>query len=126
MYGEVRELLPPDAPKPLGKPVVTTSYVDANLYHDLITDQIIDLRTSLRYLGVPLLKQSKTFLSDDSRDTPSYLFGDNKSAITSATIPHSSLNKRHNALSYHKVREAVAAKILAFVHIDGKAIHLMC
>ena len=37
MYGEVRELIPPDAPKPLGKPVATTSYVEANLYHDLIT-----------------------------------------------------------------------------------------
>jgi len=99
----------------------TATYGSEFVAARIATDQIIDLRTSLRYLGVPLVKQSKTFLSDDSRDTPSYLFGDNKSVITSATIPHSSLNKRHNALSYHKVREAVAAKILAFVHIDGKA-----
>jgi hypothetical protein len=26
----------------------------------------------------------------------------------------------HNALSYHRVREAIAAKIIKFFHIDGK------
>ena len=31
VYGNVKELLPTDAPEPLGKPVLTTTYVDANL-----------------------------------------------------------------------------------------------
>ena len=148
VYGNVKELLPDDAPKPLGNPVVTTTYIDANLYHDFITgravtgalhlvngtpgdwfskrqatvetatygsefvaahiavEQIIDLRNTLRYLGVPV--QGK-----------SMLFGDNESVVTSSTLPHSGLNKRHNALSYHKVREAIAAGIVKFVHIDG-------
>ena len=35
VYGNVTELLPTDAPKPLGNPVVTITYEDANLYHDL-------------------------------------------------------------------------------------------
>ena len=48
------------------------------------------------------------------------MFGDNKSVVTSSTMPHSKLNKRHNALSYHRVREAIAAKIIDFLHIDGK------
>jgi hypothetical protein len=48
------------------------------------------------------------------------MFGDNKSVITSSTIPHSNLNKRHNALSYHRVREAISANILYLIHIDGK------
>ena len=43
-----------------------------------------------------------------------YMFGDNKSVVTSSTIPQSILNKRHNMLSYHRVREAIAAKILEF------------
>ena len=47
------------------------------------------------------------------------MFGDNQSVITSSTIPHSSLAKRHNALAYHRVREAIASKILKFFHIDG-------
>ena len=55
----------------------------------IATEQIIDLQTMLRYFGVPIKE--------------SYMFGDNKSVITSSTIPHSSLNKRHNALSYHRV-----------------------
>jgi hypothetical protein len=33
--GEVREVLPKDAPEPLGKPVTTTTCVDANLHHDI-------------------------------------------------------------------------------------------
>ena len=48
------------------------------------------------------------------------MFGDNQSVITSSTIPHSNLNKRHNALSYHRVREAISAKVMYFIHIDGK------
>ena len=149
VYGEVEELIPRDIPKALGKPVTLTTYVDANLYHDLITgravtgilhlinktplewyskkqatvetatygsefvaaristDQIIDLRTTLRYLGVPIRGKS-------------FLFGDNQSVITNSTIPHSTLKKRHNALSYHRVREAISANILCFNKIDGK------
>ena len=39
--------------------------------------------------------------------------------IDSATIPHSKLHKRHTALSYHRVREAIAAKFIHLHHIDG-------
>jgi len=37
-----------------------------------------------------------------------------------STLPQSALNKRHNALSYHRVREAVAAKVMYFLHISGQ------
>ena len=47
-----------------------------------------------------------------SVDGPAWVFGDNASVITSSTIPQSTLNKRHNALSYHRVRESIAAKTL--------------
>ena len=67
---------------------------------------MIDIRLSLRYLGVPVKEKT-------------YMFGDNQSVITSSTIPQSALNKRHNALSYHRVREAIAAGIMRFVHIMG-------
>jgi Reverse transcriptase (RNA-dependent DNA polymerase) len=148
VYGNVKEQVPYDAPEPLGKEVVTTTYEDANLYHDMLTgravtgvlhllngtpidwyskrqdtvetatygaefvaariatEQIIDLRTTLRYLGVPIKGRA-------------YMFGDNKSVITSSTLPHSRLSKRHNALSYHRVREAIVAGVMRFFHIDG-------
>ena len=41
VYGEVQELLPDDAPPPLGKRVVLTTYVDANLYHDVVTGRAV-------------------------------------------------------------------------------------
>jgi hypothetical protein len=47
------------------------------------------------------------------------MFGDNQSVVTSATIPHLTLGKRWNALSYHRVREAIAAGWLRFEHISG-------
>jgi Reverse transcriptase (RNA-dependent DNA polymerase) len=149
VYGRVQEVVPVDTPEPLGNSVVLTHYTDANLMHDLTTgravtgvlhfinntpidwyskrqatvetatygaefvaariatDQIIDLRLTLRYLGVPISGKS-------------HLFGDSASVIASSAIPHSSQKKRHNALSYHRVREAIAAKILYFHKIDGK------
>ena len=46
--------------------------------------------------------------------TKAYMFGYKNSVVTSSTIPQSILNKRHNMLSYHRLREAIAAKILVF------------
>ena len=148
IYGGVVEEIPKDAPEPLGKSVTTTTFLDANLLHDLITgrsvtavlhffnltpgdwyskrqatvenatygsefaaaktatEQIIDIRQTLRYLGVPIKSKA-------------YMFGDNKSAVTNSTAPHSLLSKRHNILSYHRVREAIAAKILLFHWCDS-------
>ena len=40
-YGHVQEEIPPNAPRPLGKPVDTITYVDANLYHDLTTGRSV-------------------------------------------------------------------------------------
>ena len=149
VYGEVTEIIPKDIPEALGKPVIFTHYFDANLFHNKVTghavtgilhminqtpidwyakkqptvetatygsefvagrtcvDQIVDLRITLRYLGVPILK--------------SYMFGDNKSMIDSSSIPDGKLHKRHHALSFHRVREAVASKIIELHHIPGQS-----
>ena len=148
VYGRPEEEIPVDTPVPKGKPVRTTTQADANLMHDLVTgrscsgileylnktpidwfckrqkqvetatygsefmvarqavERIIDLRYTLRMLGVPL-------------DGPAWMFGDNKAVVTSSTIPHSSLGKRWNALSYHRVREAIAGGWVRFEHIPG-------
>ena len=79
----------------------TATYGSESVAAKTATEQIMDLRDTLRYLGVPIM-------------TKAYMFGDNKSAVTSSTRPQSILNKRHNMLSYHRVREAIAAKILEF------------
>ena len=146
--GNPKEQIPDNAPEAKGKPVRTTTFLDANLMHDFTTgrsatgvlhminqtpidwfskrqgqvetatcgsefvaartatEQIIDLRCTLRMLGVPL-------------DGPSWMFGDNRSVITSSTIPHSQLAKRWNALSHHRVREAVAAGFIRFHFVES-------
>ena len=70
------------------------------------TEQIIDLRMTLRYLGVPV-------------EGPSYMLGDNKTVVDTAAHPHGKLQKRHNALSFHRTRYAIAAGITRFYHIRG-------
>jgi hypothetical protein len=70
-------------------------------------NQIVDLRTTLRYLGVPIREKS-------------YVFGDNKTIIDASLTPHAKLHKRHNALSFHHVREAVASKYVTIFHLPGE------
>ena len=147
-YSDVHEILPDNFPEPLGKAVVTTTTMHANLNHCLATgksltgclhnvnktpvdwyykkqatvetatygsefvaaktaaEQIMDIRQTLRYLGAPI-------------GSKSILFGDNKSVVTSATIPHSTLTKHHSILAFHRVREAIAAKLTVFYWIQS-------
>ena len=146
--GDVHEILPDDMPEPLGEAVVTTITMDANLNHCLATgksltgclhfvnktpvdwyskkqatvetatygsefvaaktatEQIMDIRQTLRYLGAPI-------------GSKSFLFGDNRSEVTSVTLPFSKLTKCHNILAYHRVREAIAVKLMAFYWIQS-------
>ena len=41
VYSGACEQIPHDIPKPLGKPVQTTHFVDANLHHDLATGKVV-------------------------------------------------------------------------------------
>ena len=41
IYGNVLEEIPKDAPEPLGKSVTATTFLDANLLHDLITGRSV-------------------------------------------------------------------------------------
>ena len=149
VYGTGSEDIPKDVPKPLGKYVTLTHYLDANLYHDMTNgrsvthilhfinktpidwyskkqntvetatygsefvashicvEQIMDLRLTLHYLGVPIHEKS-------------YMFGDNKSVVDSSSNPNAKLHKRHTMLSFHRVREAIAYGVCKFFHIDGK------
>jgi hypothetical protein len=72
----------------------------------LSVEQIKALRNTLRYLGVPL------------RQTL-YMFGYNKLVVDSSMGFDAKLHKRHTALSFHKVREAIAARKIIFMHIPG-------
>ena len=86
--------------------VETATYGSEFVAARIATEQIIELRMTLRYLGVPLNEKA-------------YMFGDNKSVVDSSSRPHAKLHKRHTALSFHCVREAIASKMLCFHFIKG-------
>ncbi len=73
----------------------------------LATEETITIRYMLRALGINVSK-------------PSSLSGDNAGVISNATVPDASLKKKHVALSFHYVRESVAAGITHPYKIPGK------
>ena len=87
--------------------VETATYGSEFIAGKTAVDRAIDIRLTLRYLGVPI--KGRTIM-----------FGDNESMIKSAKYPHSVLKKRHNALAFHRVREAIASNMLSLHHISGE------
>jgi hypothetical protein len=147
-YGDIEEELPPKMPEPLGQPMNITAFVDANHAGNVVTrrshtgviiylqntpiiwhsrrqntietstfgsefvalrcvrDLIVALRYKLRMFGVPI-------------EGPAKVLCDNQGVVKNASIPESVLSKKHNAINYHAVREAVAAGIIQVGKEDG-------
>ena len=147
-YGDVSEELPPNTPETKGKPVVVSCFVDENHAGNMITrrlhtgiliyvqnapiiwfskrqntvesssfgskfvapraakEMVVALRYKLRMFGVSI-------------DGPANAFCDSNGVVKNRTIPASMLAKKHNAINYHAIREAVAAKILRVGKEDG-------
>jgi len=147
-YPGVAEELPPNMPTPKGKTVQITTYVDTDHAHDQVTrrsvtgillfvnntpikwyskrqntvetstygaesvalriaiELIIEFRCKLIMMGIPIKGASQVLC-------------DIKSVVLSTSLPSSALKKKHNALAYHWVREAVAAGIVKVSHIAG-------
>ena len=148
-YPDAIEELPPDMPVPKGPSCKMTIFVDADHARDQITrrsvtgiavfinntliktyskrqttvesstygselvaariatDMAVELRYTLRMLGIPV-------------EGPTHIFGDNKAVIINTTLPSSILKKKHNAIAYHRVREAIAGNIIHFQHIPSQ------
>ena len=73
----------------------------------LATEEAHTIRYMLRSLGIKVEKASR-------------LYGDNLGVIQNATMPEGTLKKKHVALSYHFVREAVAVNVVEPFKIHGK------
>jgi hypothetical protein len=148
-YGDLQEELPPRMPDPLGKPMDITCFVDADHAGNIVTrrshtgilifiqnapiiwfskkqntvesssfgsefvalraarDMIVALRYKLRMFGIPI-------------SGPSSVLCDNQGVVKNSSLPESTLSKRHNAINYHSVREAVAAQIIRVGKEDGE------
>jgi hypothetical protein len=73
----------------------------------IAVDLIVSLRYKLRMMGVPIC-------------APCITLCDNETAVRNSMVPESTLKKKHNAIAYHRVREAVAADILRIGYIQSK------
>ena len=73
----------------------------------IAVETILELRYTLRMLGVPVEKTS-------------LMLGDNMSVILNTTIPSSMLKKKQLGCSYHQVWEAIAAGIVSFSHVSSE------
>ena len=138
LYPDAKEPIPPNVPEPRGKPVITRCFVDADHAGCLATrrsttgavifvneapiiwyskrqntvesstfgseyvalrqaiDLVEGLRYKLRMMGVEL-------------DESTAIYCDNEAVVKSTTAPESTLKKKHNAICYHRAREAQAA-----------------
>ena len=67
----------------------------------IAVDQIEALRYKLRMFGVPLSRTGEEPL-------PAIIYCDNQSVVTNASDALSKLNKKHNSIAFHRVREACA------------------
>ena len=47
------------------------------------------------------------------------MIGNNESVVNSSSLQHAKLNKRHIALSFYRIRQAIASKIVLFHFIPG-------
>jgi hypothetical protein len=82
-------------------------WVRIHCYEAGYTLKIEGLRYKLRMFGVPV-------------DGQANILSDNQAVILNSTVPSSTLRHKHNAICYHRVREAVAAGIIRIAKVDTK------
>lgn len=148
-YPGASEELPKDMPKPMGKPVTITVFVDADHASERVTRRSVTgillfvnstpikwyskkqntVETSTYGAELVALRiavemiieyRYKLRMMGIPVKGPAKVYCDNKSVVLNMTLPSSSLKKKHNAIAYHKVRECVAAGIVEIHHIQGK------
>ena len=73
----------------------------------IAVEMIEGLRHKLRMMGVPV-------------DGPADVFCDNESVVKNTSGPESPLKKKHQAVSFHRIREGCAANVLCTAKEDTK------
>ena len=82
----------------------TATYGAAFIAAYTFMEQVVDICNLFQYLGIPVWQNS-------------YVWGDNKSQVTSLVSPYARLNKRHNILSFHYVHNMVAQSFINLVDV---------
>jgi hypothetical protein len=73
----------------------------------VVTELILEIGYMQRSLGV-------------SFDGPALMLENNMPVILNTTVSSSVLKKKHNAITYHRVSEAIAARIMRFAYVKSE------
>ena len=148
-YGDVKEELPPNMPKPLGKEVDVVMFVDASHANDkvnrrsrtgffiFVNSALVQwcskkqptIETSVFGAEFVAMKNGietcrgiryKLRMMGVPISGPTYVYGDNMSVIHNTQKPESTLKKKSNSICYHAIRESVAMEESLTGHIASQ------
>ncbi len=86
--------------------VETSTYNSELIGSRIAAELVMEYCYALRSLGVEI-------------DGPTLMLGDNNAVVLNTTLSFSQRKKKHQAISYHRVRKAIAAGILGFRRIPS-------
>jgi hypothetical protein len=147
-YRGAKEAIPRDTPKPRGNVVSTHCFVDADHAGNRVTCRsqtgiliFVNRAPIIWYSKRQNTVETSTFGSEFVAmriaveliealryklrmfvipiEGPTNVFCDNEAVTKNATIPESTLKKKHNSIAYHRTREAVAAETICVTKEDG-------
>ena len=148
LYPDAIEEKPPNAPKPRGRKVQITCFVDADHGGDKITRRsrtgilIIVNKAPIMWWSkrqntvetstygselvamrqavemIKALKYKLWMFGIEILEDETKIFGDNNSVIINTSVPESTLKKKHHSINYNFVREAVAAGLALIYKVD--------
>ena len=148
-YPDAEEKIPPNAPKPRGKPVQINCFVDSDHAGNIITRRshtgiliFLNMAPIYWFSKRQNTVESSTFSSEFIAlktaaekimalryklrmlgvpiEGPARVFCDNEAVYKNTSNPASTLKKRHQSVAYHLCREAVAAGIMLIYKEDGE------
>jgi hypothetical protein len=148
-YGDVKELIPTNCPKPRGRSVDLRLFVDSDHANDKntrrsrtgyfiflneapiawLSKKQSTVETSVFGAEFVALKvgieatrgiRYKLRMMGVPLDGPTYVFGDNMSVIHNTQRPESTLKKKSNQICYHAARESVAMGESLTGHVNSE------
>ncbi len=146
LYGDVKEVLLPDMPEPLGKDIDVCMMCDNDhageqrtrrsrtgfliicnmALIDWVSKRQPTIEPSVFSAEFVAMKHNierlrglryKLRMMGIPLSGPSYIFGDNKSRVSNLTKPESTLKRKCSSICYHFIRESVAMGESAITHL---------
>ncbi len=115
-------------PEPKSKPVITSCFVDSRIllhvnnapivWYSKRQNTVESSSYSNKFVALRIAKESivtlryKLQMFQVPVNEPTNVFCNNTGVVKNTSIPHSMLQKKHNAINNHAIREAIAPGII--------------